>query len=176
MSNAAIRPLRAADAPDVLAAFASSDDMARQGTVTTDAEAEAYVERLLSAEDGSRAFAIADDDRLVGLIGLTVDPVNRVGWVWYWMNASHRGRGWASAGTTAVANWALRSGGCERLELAHRANNPLSGNVAAYAGFMREGRERGKFLVDGERIDVLTYGRLKSDPWPPTPDIAFSDR
>lgn len=72
-----------------------------------------------------------------------------------------------------VANWALRSGGCERLELGHRADNPLSGNVAAAAGFKHEGRERAKFLVDGERIDVLTYGRLATDPWP-TADVEIS--
>lgn len=172
MSNPAVRLLRASDAPDVLAAFQSSDDMVRQGTVTTPEEAEAYVATQL--EPGRRAFAIVDDDRLVGLIGLSLDRVNRVGWLWYWMNRSHRGRGWASAATTAVANWALTKGGCERLELGHRANNPLSGNVAGAAGFVREGRERGKFLVDGERVDVLTYGRLATDPWPPTPEIDFS--
>jgi RimJ/RimL family protein N-acetyltransferase len=65
-----------------------------------------------------------------------------------------------------VSNWALRSGGCERLELGHRADNPLSGNVAAAAGFRHEGRQRGKFLIDGHRVDVLTYGRLSTDPWP----------
>ncbi|NHB84130.1 GNAT family N-acetyltransferase [Tessaracoccus sp. HDW20] len=138
--------------------------MARQGTVTTLAEAEAYVAAL--QERGDLAFAITDDDRLVGLVGVSVDAVNRVGWFWYWMNASHRGRRWASLAATAVANWALSSGGCERLELGHRADNPLSGNVAGAAGFVHEGRERGKFLIDGQRVDVLTYGRLVSDPWP----------
>lgn len=82
------------------------------------------------------------------------------------MNKSHRGRGWASTSAIAVSNWALRSGGCERLELGHRADNPLSGNVAAAAGFRHEGRQRGKFLIDGHRVDVLTYGRLSTDPWP----------
>ncbi len=89
-----------------------------------------------------------------------------MGWFWYWMNKSHRGLGWASRAATAVANWALASGGCERLELEHRSDNPLSGNVAGAAGFIREGRSRGKFLVDEQRIDVLTYGRLVADPWP----------
>lgn len=34
------------------------------------------------------------------------------------------------------------------------------------AGFVREGTERAKFLVHGERIDVDTYGRLRSDRFP----------
>lgn len=160
----ALRPLRADDAPDVLDAFASDPSMARQGTVTTIQEADSYVAGLIDGD--SHAFAITDADRLVGLVGVTLDRANRVGWFWYWMNASHRGRGWASRAATAVANWALAAGGCERLELGHRADNPLSGNVAGAAGFVHEGRERSKFLIDGQRIDVLTYGRLATDPWP----------
>lgn len=57
--------------------------------------------------------------------------------------------------------------GVERLELGHRVNNPASGAVARHAGFIREGTERGKFLIGGQRIDVDTYGRLHSDPSPP---------
>lgn len=159
----ALRELRPDDAADVLAAFASDPGMSRQGKVDTMEEADAYFANLL---EGHHGFAITDDDRLVGLVGVTVDRPNRVGWFWYWLNASHRGRGWASKAATAVANWALTAGGLERLELGHRADNPLSGNVAGAAGFVHEGRERGKFLIDGERVDVLTYGRLTTDPWP----------
>lgn len=172
MTQLNLRPLRASDAADVLAAFQSDPRMERQGTVRTFDEAEGYVSDLLGAAT-QHPFAIADEDRLVGLICVTIDPVNKVGWFWYWMNASHRGCGWASSSAVTVANWALRSGGCERLELGHRADNPLSGNVAAAAGFKHEGRERAKFLVDGERIDVLTYGRLATDPWP-TADVEIS--
>lgn len=73
-----------------------------------------------------------------------------------------------------VANWALSTGGLERLELGHRMDNPLSGNVAAAAGFIHEGRERGKFLIDGQRVDVLTYGRLRTDPWPPANSLTLT--
>ena len=53
-----------------------------------------------------------------------------------------------------------------RLELGHRVNNPASGHVARSAGFIKEGTERAKFLIDGQRIDVDTYGRLTTDPHP----------
>ena len=57
-------------------------------------------------------------------------------------------------------------GGLERLELGDRVNNPASGAVARAAGFVQEGTERGKFLLEGTRVDVLAYGRLRSDPSP----------
>ncbi|WP_243409909.1 hypothetical protein [Ancrocorticia populi] len=40
--------------------------------------------------------------------------------------------------------------------------------VARAAGFIKEGTERGKFLIGGQRIDVDTYGRLRTDPFPDT--------
>lgn len=170
MAAPGIRRLRTSDAEAVLEAFDSGPEMMRQGHVTTLAQAESYIDGVMRAPN--HAFAITDDDRLVGVVGVTVDEANRLGWFWYWLNRSHRGRGWASVATTLVANWALSDGGLERLELGHRVDNPLSGNVAAAAGFIHEGRERGKFLVDGERVDVLAYGRLRSDPWPPDPEVA----
>lgn len=143
--------------------------MARQGDVTTLAAAEEYVSR----HTAQPVFAVTTDDHLVGVVGLTVDEVNRNGWCWYWMHAGWRGRGWTAAAAATVADWGLGPGGCERLELGHRVNNPASGRVAAAAGFVLEGRERAKLLVDGDRIDVLTYGRLRTDPVPDGPRLAL---
>jgi RimJ/RimL family protein N-acetyltransferase len=82
------------------------------------------------------------------------------------MTDAARGRGWTAAAAATIAKWALTTRGLERLELGYRVNNPASGAVARRSGFVKEGTEREKFLVDGQRIDVDTYGRLGSDPSP----------
>lgn len=169
-----LRPLHAQDAPAVLDAFTSAPDMARQGEVTTLAQAQAYVAHLTTPDAGRHVFAVTIDEHLVGAVGVLVDTANRTGWFWYWMHAAHRGHGWTSAAATTVADWALAEGGCERLELGHRVNNPASGAVARAAGFVAEGREREKFLIDGERFDVLTYGRLHGDPTPVGPRLPLT--
>lgn len=161
-----LRPLLRTDVEDVLAAFVSNPDMERQGDVTTLASDELYVSRLLEPASGHRAMAIVEQDRLVGLVAVTVDEANRSGWFWYWMHANSRGRGWMSRAAATVAHLALTEWKLERLELGHRVNNPASGAVAKAAGFILEGTERAKFLVDGRRIDVDTYSRLPSDPVP----------
>ncbi|GAB4094627.1 hypothetical protein GCM10028787_01020 [Brachybacterium horti] len=168
---ATLRRLRRADAPDVLAAFASHPDMARQGTVRSPEEAERYVARLLDAGADGRpsvheAWVIAEEGRVVGLVGVTVDEAERSGWFWYWLHAEARGRGLMARAAATVAQWALTDRGLERLELGHRVDNPASGAVARAAGFVPEGTERGKFLIDGARVDVRTYGRLRTDPLP----------
>ncbi|MDO4887748.1 MAG: GNAT family protein [Actinomycetaceae bacterium] len=173
-STLRLRPLRAGDAEAVLDAFASAPDMARQGAVGDLAQAREYVERLADPASDVWAVAVCEGDRLAGLVCIGVDADNLLGWFWYWMTASRRGRGWTSLAARSVANWALSDGGLERLELGHRVNNPASAGVAAAAGFVLEGWERAKFLVDGERIDVLTYGRLRSDPVPAGPVLAVA--
>ena len=176
-AGARLRPLRPGDAPALLDAYRSADDMARQGTVTTPAQARQQVAWLLEA--ARRATAIVDgNDTLIGLVALTIDREDRIGWFFYWLHAAHRGQGLAVQAAAAVAERALAPSaeggwGLERLELGHRANNPASGAVARAAGFVHEGTERGKFLIDGRRVDVLTYGRLLTDPAPATAGLPW---
>lgn len=167
MTDAFMRPLRQQDAPKVLDAFRSADDMRRQGDVTDARSAESYVRDLLDPSRDHRPWAICDaDGELVGLVVVSVDIANANGWFWYWLHHDHRGHGLASRGALAVANWAIDELGLHRLELGYRVNNPASGAVARAAGFVREGLEREKFLVDGLRVDVVTCSRLASDPRP----------
>lgn len=174
-----LRPVRddAAEAAAILDAFASAPDMARQGDVTDAESARTYLAWLTGKGQVSTAL-VDGEDRMVGLVGLVVDEQNRTGWMHYWLRAEHRGAGLMARAAATVANRALRPGeeggfGLERLELGHRVNNPASGAVARAAGFVHEGTERAKFLIDGERIDVLTYGRLREDPVPETAELPW---
>ena len=165
-ASPALRRLRPDDAPAVLSAFRSNPDMARQGDVSTLIEADRYVSRLMEPGSPHEAWSGVAEGALVGLVCVSVDDENRSGWFWYWMTDAARGRGWTAAAAATIAKWALTTRGLERLELGHRVNNPASGAVARRAGFVKEGTEREKFLVDGQRIDVDTYGRMGSDPSP----------
>lgn len=161
-----IRPAVPHDAEAVADAFAGGPEMARQGDVTDVVSARRYLERLTDAADGRHAWvAVEGSGPARALVGVSIDEENRLGWFFYWCHRDARGSGVMSRAARAVADHALSPDGLdlERLELGHRANNPASGGVARSAGFVLEGREREKFLVDGERVDVLTYGRLRSD-------------
>lgn len=186
--GAGLRPLRLPDADAVRQAFAADPQMARQGDVDGLESARAYVLHVTDASRGRHAAAIDVDGVAVGVVGLRITAEDRRGWLFYWVRPEHRGRGLASAAAATTAHHALSAPvdealpptttpaldgdrpvtGLERLELGHRADNPASGVVARAVGFVREGLERGKFLVDGERVDVVTYGRLRDDPAPST--------
>ncbi|MGH3654552.1 GNAT family N-acetyltransferase [Glutamicibacter sp.] len=158
-----VRWLRLSDADAVFEAFSSNPDMKRQGDADSPQKAESYVRALLEAGDRQQALAIAYRDRLVGLVCGTVDPENQNAWVWYWMNQNYRGRSLATRAVATLADYLFDELGLYRLELGLRANNPGSKHVAESNGFLHEGVERGKFLVAGERIDVHTYARLRTD-------------
>ncbi|WP_219105533.1 GNAT family N-acetyltransferase [Austwickia sp. TVS 96-490-7B] len=166
-NSLALRKIRDEDAAAVLVAFSADPAMIRQGRVTDIDEAQRYIRTYTQIGAEHHGVAVVDAlDTLVGMVGLDVYPADRRAWLYYWMNVSHRGRGWASLAVRSVADWALTDGGLERLELGHRADNLASGAIARRAGFILEGIERGKFFSEGQRVDVLTYGRLVSDPWP----------
>ncbi|WP_332727126.1 GNAT family N-acetyltransferase [Glutamicibacter sp.] len=158
-----VRRLRLSDAEAVYEAFSSNPDMLRQGDADSPQKAESYVRALLEAGERQQAMAVAYRDRLVGLVCGTVDPANRNAWIWYWMNQNYRGRSLATRAVATLVDYLFDELGLYRLELGLRANNPGSKHVAESNGFLHEGVERGKFLVAGERIDVHTYARLRTD-------------
>lgn len=162
-----LRVIEERDAPAVLDAF-DDDAMRRQGTIRTLEEAQNWVS-FMGGRGERLALAIDLDGQMVGAVVVSsIDQENETGWFWYWMHREHRGKGWMSRAAVTLADHALTEMLLHRLELGHRANNPASGGVARAAGFIREGTEREKFLVNGERVDVHTYSRLATDPWPET--------
>jgi RimJ/RimL family protein N-acetyltransferase len=112
------------------------------------------------------AFAVVDPyDAVLGNVAVTgVDRRHDIGWVSYWTTAVARGRGVATRGVRALADWSFGELGLFRLELGHRTSNPASCAVAVRAGFRVEGLEREKLRYDGRRCDVELHARLASDP------------
>lgn len=120
---------------------------------------------------GGAQFAITEPGgrMLLGQLSLfDVSERTGIGHVGYWLGAAGRGRGLASAATTAAATWAFRHG-ISRLELYADVDNVASQRVALRAGFRFEGVRRGASSGrDGSRRDLVSFARLASDPPGPT--------
>lgn len=111
------------------------------------------------------AFAVADASgaALGGVAVSSLDARHATGWVSYWTGSAARGRGVATLGCRALADWCFAELDLFRLELGHRTNNPASCRVALAAGFAAEGLQRQKLVYDGVRHDVETHARLATD-------------
>ncbi|WP_058233984.1 GNAT family N-acetyltransferase [Devriesea agamarum] len=185
-----LRPWRRKDAEELCRLCVSDPELERQfpSPLRTVRDARAWIERWALGVT-PRATAAQDEgqyqdsarDRLIlavthehtgavlGNVAVAYFDRHRNGWFSYWTAKEMRGRGVASRAATAFANYLLRLGIARRLELGYRANNPASAAVARHAGFVVEGREREKFVIDGDAVDVITCARLARDPWPHEP-------
>ncbi|MFB6438000.1 GNAT family N-acetyltransferase [Streptomyces sp. NPDC056411] len=166
-----LRRWEPSDAPAVLEAFAEPV-MGRQADapVTTLAEAGAWIRRRQEQWYRAVAYGFAVTDgagtALGGVAVGGLDLRHGTGWISYWTTSAARGRGVATHGCRALADWCLADLGLFRLELGHRLDNPASCKVALAAGFTAEGVQRQKLAYDGVRYDVETHARLATDPRP----------
>ena len=63
-----------------------------------------------------------------------------------------------------VVGYALDTVGLHRVQLEVYAFNPRAQRVYEKCGFRVEGRRREVLLWEGERVDVLDMGILRTDP------------
>ncbi|MBM7051041.1 GNAT family N-acetyltransferase [Rothia sp. ZJ1223] len=170
-----------------------SDLHRQMRSLTGEGDARVLIEENFIPAKNRSVWCVEHAGNPVGLVGISFeglcgDSYDR-GWVYYWNGGTLRGLGVMKHLVKAVTDWALAyphaqthaslelgeytlevsellaapSPRLRRLELGYRTNNPASGAIAVFAGFRGEGREREKFVVDGEPVDVMVAGRLASD-------------
>ncbi|TDD16347.1 GNAT family N-acetyltransferase [Nonomuraea diastatica] len=113
--------------------------------------------------DGGAEFAITENSRYAGSIG--VRPPDRwgVAEIGYMVAPWARGKNVAATAARAVTDW-LFDHGLRRVELQTEVENVAGLRVAYKAGFREEGRKRdAKQVRDGRFVDFVTFGRLAGD-------------
>jgi ribosomal-protein-alanine N-acetyltransferase len=134
----------------------------------TEAEAVEWILRRNTRwADGHPLFAIvdADDDRLLGQVGLNVNARHISAEGHYWVTASARQRRVASRALGLVADWGF-SKGIQRLFLVIHPENVASNRLAERMGFTREGVLRSYEPVKDQRPDLVSWSLLPGDPRP----------
>ncbi|MEV5977896.1 GNAT family N-acetyltransferase [Streptomyces sp. NPDC052114] len=133
-----------------------------------------WTERRAVERDAGTAYAFAvtdTDGRALGnVVAGAVNRSHGTGRVSYWTLPHARGRGVAARGCRALAHWCFTERELYRLELGHRADDPVSCRVARAADFAVEGLQRQKPAYDGVRHDVEPHAPG------PRPGAAFRRR
>lgn len=169
-----LRPLAPTDVDTVHAAC--QDPAIRRWILVPDPytreDAEEFVARLGPAgwrDDTAYNFALVTrtDGELVGAMGLVgldqLAPPRRTAEIGYWTAREHRRRGLTSEAARAVAEWAFRHLGVERLEWYAEVGNEASWAVARKVGFHPEGTLRARLVRQGTRRDAWLGALLPSD-------------
>jgi RimJ/RimL family protein N-acetyltransferase len=156
-----LRPLRDADVPAITRACQDLQ-IARwlphlpQPYRTVDARSFVAYATERGIEDREVTLAIADDDdTLLGVINVRLTDVPPS--VGYWIAPEARGRGVATAATSAIAQWTFATHDPARLALHAEPANHASVRVAEKCGFVRlPGTIRG---VDDRELWVFELAR-----------------
>jgi len=171
----ALRPFEAADAPDVHAAwqderfvqsappgypYAAADLETAVAWCTTGIE-----QRRREGQGVGFAAVPRAGGRLVGHVTLFgADWAARSAEVHYWTAPWARGHGYAAESAGALARWALRAQGFERIALLVDTANTASRHVAEAAGYRFEGILRSLAPTRrGTRADMAVYSMIRSD-------------
>jgi RimJ/RimL family protein N-acetyltransferase len=113
---------------------------------------------------GRYQYAIVEDGRLVGSIGMRVNEVNRVGHIGYWCAREARGRGLVTRALRLLSRYGFDELGLGRLELITDPDNVASQRLAEKVGFRREGVLRSHLLhPDGRRRDSVMFSLLPGE-------------
>jgi RimJ/RimL family protein N-acetyltransferase len=135
-------------------------------------DAAVFVQQARAGATDRMSYLVADPhtDRVLGMAGLHhLRWEEGTGEVGYWVAPWARGRGVATAATTALTRWAIDRG-LARIELLTHPANWRSQRVAMDAGYRREGLRRSAGMDrDGGRYDLLAWARLAGDPPGPVP-------
>jgi RimJ/RimL family protein N-acetyltransferase len=158
-----LRPWREDDAPAVCAACQDPEIQHWMPLIPrpyTLEDALAFVRRELDL--GPHQFAIADDGRVVGSIGMRVHA--GTGHIGYWCAAELRGRGIAPRALRVLCRYGFHDLGLARLELITDPDNTASQRVAEKVGFAREGVLRSHLVhPDGRRRDSVMFSLLPGE-------------
>ncbi|GAA3216376.1 GNAT family protein [Actinocorallia longicatena] len=109
------------------------------------------------------AIRTAGGVHLGGMSLYKTDWAARTVQVGYGLRTSARGRGHATEALRAVAPWALREGGMQRVQLCANTDNLASLRVAEKAGFVREGTLRRANLESDGLHDLAVFSLLDTD-------------
>ncbi len=127
------------------------------------------------APDAGTASGAEAAGRLLGCVGLRIDPVARTGDLGYWIARRYWNRGVAGEAAGKLARWALARLDLDRLVAQVATDNPASAAVLRRIGFRETGTSRQLFLARGGSHPVLLFEAGHADLHP-GPDAARRDR
>ncbi len=164
-----LRPLRLSDAPAVRE-LAGAREVA-ENTLTIphpypEGAAEAWISSLGPAflRGELAVFALTGEDgRLIGAMGLKIEPEDGIAELGYWVGVPWWGRGYATEAARAVVAYGFRDLSLGRIWARAFVRNPASTRVLEKAGFRHEGTLRRSLRKGDELLDHHVHGILREE-------------
>lgn len=132
-----------------------------------DGMAEAWIEdqkKDFAAGTGINfALVLAEEDVLIGVIGLEIDRQHRRAQLGYWIGVPYWNQGYCTEAVRVVLGYGFGELGLQRIWAPHFKSNPASGRVLQKAGMKYEGCQREHYVRFDRYEDSELYGLLKRE-------------
>lgn len=163
-----LRLFRMEDA-SVVKKFAGDPDVARTTANIPhpyeDGMAEAWIRSQYSAiaRGDAMTFAVTlkKDAALIGSMSLSINKVDRLGELGYWIGKPYWSNGYCTEAAQAMIAYGFMHLGLNRIQARHMASNPASGRVMQKCHMDFEGTHRQVIYRNGTFEDLSIYAILR---------------
>ncbi len=168
--GAEVRPLADGDVAGLFAVVDAERERLREWLPWVDRvrsveDERCWLEGLRAAGRDLEGLGIFVGGRVVGTVGIRVDPFRVVAELGYWVAAAHEGRGLVTRACRLLIEHAFRDLGVHKVVIRAAPGNARSRAVASRLGFVQEAVLREEGLGAGGFHDLVVYGMLDRE-WP----------
>ena len=163
-----LRPFKKSDAPMVCRLRTKEVTYNLLSDTQSEDEAASWVSRARKSVNEKQCYPMAvtlkEDGRLMGMCGLF-----RVSWehlnaeLIYWLGKDFWGNGYMTEAARRMIQFGFEELGLERISVGCFARNKASARIIEKLGFTPEGVARHAYCKDGEFLDELRFGMIRSD-------------
>ena len=132
--------------------FVGSEEDTRQNLLSN---------RMLHQRGYAKMFLILQREAPVGVLSFnSIEPLNKAGYIGYWLDEAHQGQGIMSACLDAFMRYYAQQGEVRRFVIKCRVDNERSNEVARRNGFALEGCLKQAEFLNGRYHDQNIYARI----------------
>jgi len=132
--------------------FVGTEDDTRQNIMSN---------QMLHQRGYAKMFLIFSDNALVGVLSFNaIEPLNKTGYIGYWLDEGHQGQGILSQALEAFIQQYAGRGEIRRFVIKCRVDNAASNQVALRNGFTLEGCLKEAEFLNGAYHDQNIYARI----------------
>lgn len=119
--------------------------------------------QMLHQRGYAKMFLIFNDNALVGVLSFNaIEPLNKTGYIGYWLDEKHQGQGILSRALEAFIDYYASRGEIRRFVIKCRVDNAASNQVAQRNGFVLEGCLKEAEFLNGNYDDQNIYARISA--------------
>jgi [ribosomal protein S5]-alanine N-acetyltransferase len=129
----------------------------------TEQDAREFLARINSGDEIRKAITLRSDGRLIGGVGLRMNPNHQNAELGYWVGVPYWGNGYATEASREMLRYGFEDLKLHRIYASHFHHNPISGRILRQLGMRYEGCQRQHYRKWDQFVDSELFGLLREE-------------